>query len=234
MDISGFQEFTLIDYPGKIACTLFLHGCNFRCGFCYNPELVLAPLSNNYSKKEILDFLRKRKGQLEGVCITGGEPLMTIDIEFLREIKNLGYSIKIDTNGSFPDLLEELIKSKLINYVAMDIKSSPGNYKKITNSNIDISKIEKSIKIISSLLDYYEFRTTVIEDIHDVKEMEEVSKWLNRVCGKKPKKYFLQGFKNHNEFIDNSFKKKNNTKESYLQELKDILKDYFEKIGVRA
>ncbi len=233
MNISGFQEFTLIDYPGKIACTLFLYGCNFKCGFCHNPELVLSPLGNKYSKKEILDFLKKRKGQLEGVCITGGEPLMTIDIDFLKEIKNLGYSIKIDTNGSFPDLLEELIRSKLIDYVAMDIKSSPNNYKKITNSDINVSKIEKSIKIISSLLDYYEFRTTILEDIHDVKEMEEMSKWLNELCGKKPKKFVLQGFKNKGKFIDESFSKKRDTKESYLQELKEILKDYFEKIEIR-
>jgi pyruvate formate lyase activating enzyme len=233
MNIAGFQEFTLIDYPGKIACILFLHGCNFRCGFCYNPELVLAPLGKIYSKKEILDFLKKRKGQLEGVCITGGEPLMTVDIDFLKEIKDMGYSIKIDTNGSFPDLLRELIRSKLIDYAAMDIKSSPENYKKITNFDIDISKIEKSIRIISSLLDYYEFRTTVLEEVHDVKEMEEVSEWLNRICKKKPKKFVLQGFKNNNKFIDESFKKKKNTKNIYLQELKEILKDYFEMVEIR-
>jgi len=106
MNISGFQEFTLIDYPGKIACVLFLHGCNFRCGFCHNPELVLSSGESKHTKKEILKFLEKRKGQLEGVCITGGEPLMTIDTDFLKEIKELGYSIKIDTNGSFPELLD--------------------------------------------------------------------------------------------------------------------------------
>ena len=189
MKISGLQEFTLIDYPGKIACTIFLQGCNFRCGFCYNTELIPVSGGEKLSKKEILDFLKKRKGQLEGVCITGGEPLLTIDVNFLKEIKDLGYSIKLDTNGSFPDLLKELIKNKLVDYVAMDIKVSPENYSEITKSDIDISKIEKSIKIISSMMDYYEFRTTVIEGIHDANGIEEIAQWLNKLCGKKPQKY---------------------------------------------
>lgn len=234
MNISGFQEFTLIDYPGKIACTLFLHGCNFRCGFCHNPELVLAPSGKKYSKKEILEFLKKRQGQLEGVCITGGEPLMTIDIDFLKEIKELGYSIKIDTNGSFPELLKELIKNNLVDYVAMDIKSSPKNYKKVSDSEIEILKIEKSIKIISSMLDYYEFRTTIIDDIHDEQEMEELAKWLNKLCGGKPKKYFLQGFKNQGKFINEEFNNKKDTKLGYLHELKEIIEPYFELIEMRV
>ena len=144
MKIKGMQELTLVDYPGKIACTLFLHGCNFRCGFCHNPELVLAPMGEEHSEAEILKFLEKRKGQLEGVCITGGEPLMTIDVGFLKKIKDLGYSIKMDTNGSFPELLEELIKDKLIDYVAMDIKTVKEKYNEITGCDIDIKKIEKT------------------------------------------------------------------------------------------
>jgi len=233
MKIKGIQELTLIDYPGKLACTLFLFGCNFRCGFCHNPELVLAPLGKDYTEKEILDFLEKRKGQLEGVCITGGEPLMTIDVEFLKKIKDLGYSVKLDTNGSFPELLEELIKKKLIDYVAMDIKSSKEKYKEITNSEIDIKKIEKSIKIISSLLDYYEFRTTILEDLHDVKELEEMAKWINQLCAGKAKKFALQGFENQGKLIEGKFKKKKDTKENYLRDLKDILEDYFETVEIR-
>ena len=233
MNISGFQEFTLIDYPGKIACTLFLHGCNFRCGFCYNPELVLIPPKETHSKKEILDFLRKRKGQLDGVCITGGEPLMTIDIDFLREIKNLGYKIKIDTNGSFPDILEDLILSKFVDYVAIDIKSTPDNYEKTINAEVDISKIEKSIKLICDLPEH-EFRTTILEGLHDKEEMIEIAKWLNRLCGKKPKKYTIQGFKNHGKFIDESFSKKKNIGGDYLQELKKVLEPFFEEINIRS
>lgn len=232
MKIQGLHELTLVDYPGRIACTLFLFGCNFRCGFCYNPDLVLAPMGEEHSEKEILDFLEKRKGQLEGVCITGGEPLMTIDVEFLKKIKDLGYSIKIDTNGSFPELLEELIKDGLIDYVAMDIKSSKENYDKITGCNIDIKKIEKSIKIISSLLDYYEFRTTVVD--HDVKEMEEIAQWLNNLCSGKPQKFVMQGFKNKGKFIDSEFNKKQDVSEEYLEELKNILENYFDKVEVRV
>jgi len=234
MKIKGIQEFTLIDYPGKIACTLFLYGCNFKCGFCHNPELVLAPVGKDYSEKEILDFLEKRKGQLEGVCITGGEPLLTLDIGFLKKIKDLGYSIKLDTNGSFPELLEELIKDKLIDYVAMDIKSSKDNYQKITDSDINIKKIEKSIKVIASLLDYYEFRTTILEDVHDEKELEEMAKWLNQLCVGKPKRFTLQGFKNQGKFIDSSFNNKKDVKENYLKELKEILDEYFDDVDIRS
>jgi pyruvate formate lyase activating enzyme len=233
MKIKGIQEFTLIDYPGKLACTLFLFGCNFKCGFCHNPELVLSPVGKDYTEEEILKFLEKRKGQLDGICITGGEPLMTIDIDFLKKIKDLGYSIKIDTNGSFPELLEELIKKGLIDYVAMDIKSSRDKYQEITNSEIDAKKIEQSIKIISSLLDYYEFRTTILDDFHDVKEIEDMAKWLKKLCKKKPKKFALQGFKNQGKFIDDSFNKKKDTKEEYLKELKEILDEYFDEIEVR-
>jgi len=233
MKIKGLQELTLIDYPGKLACTLFLYGCNFKCGFCHNPELVLAPVGKDYTEKEILDFLEKRKGQLEGVCITGGEPLMTIDVNFLKKIKDLGYSIKMDTNGSFPELLEELIKKKLIDYVAMDIKSSKEKYQETTNSDIDIKKIEKSIKIISSLLDYYEFRTTILEDLHDVKELEEMAKWINHLCAGKAKKFVIQGFKNQGKLIEGKFKKKKDTKEGYLKDLKEILDEYFEIVEIR-
>ncbi len=233
MKIKGIQELTLIDYPGKLACTLFLFGCNFRCGFCHNPELVLAPLGKDYTENEILDFLEKRKGQLEGVCITGGEPLMTIDVDFLKKIKDLGYSIKIDTNGSFPELLEELIKKKLIDYVAMDIKSSKGKYNEVTNSDIEIKKIEKSIKIISSLLGYYEFRTTIVEDLHDVRELEEMAKWIDNLCAGKAKKFVLQGFKNQGKLIEGKYKKKKDTREGYLKDLKEILGDYFEIVEIR-
>ena len=234
MKIKGLQEFTLIDYPGKLACTLFLYGCNFRCGFCHNPELVLSPLGKDYSEEEILKFLEKRKGQLEGVCITGGEPLLTLDFDFLKKIKELGYSIKLDTNGSFPELLEELIKDGLIDYVAMDIKSSRDKYQNITNSDIDVKKIEKSIKIIASLLDYYEFRTTILEDIHDEKELEEMARWLNQLCIGKPKRFVLQGFKNQGKFIDESFNSKKDIKEEYLKELKEVLEEYFDDVDIRS
>ncbi len=233
MKIMGLQETTLIDYPDKIACTLFLYGCNFKCGFCHNPGLVLKPEGKEYSEEEILEFLKKRKEYLEGICITGGEPLLNLDLEFLERIKRLGYSIKIDTNGGFPEKLKEIIEKGLVDFVAMDIKSSKGNYNKVINSNIDIDKIEKSMKLVSGLKDY-EFRTTIIEGIHDIGEVKKIAIWLNEIIKGKPKKFCLQGFKNQGKLLDKSFMKKKDTSEKFLNELKEEIKDYFEEVEIRV
>ncbi|MEJ2267606.1 MAG: anaerobic ribonucleoside-triphosphate reductase activating protein [Nanoarchaeota archaeon] len=232
MKIAGIQKTTLIDYPGKIACTLFLYGCNFRCGFCHNPELVLYNPEKVYFEEEILEFLEKRKHQLEGICICGGEPLLSLDLEFLKKIKSLGYLIKIDTNGSFPEKLKKIIEKKLVDFVAMDVKSSKENYKKLINSKIDLEKIEESIKLIS-LLGNYEFRTTIIEGVHDLEDVKKIAIWLNEIIGKKPKKFCLQCFKNGGKFIDESFSKKKNTSKEFLEYLKKGIESYFEKVVVR-
>lgn len=233
MKIMGLQEATLIDYPGKIACTLFLYGCNFRCGFCHNPGLVLKPEGKEYSREKIFEFLKKRKEYLEGICITGGEPLLGLDLEFLEGIRRFGYSIKIDTNGSFPEKLKEIIEKGLVDFVSMDIKSSKDNYDKLTNSNVDLDKIEKCMKLASGLRDY-EFRTTIIEGIHDVEKVKKIAIWLNEIIGKKPKKFCLQGFKIQKKLIDENFEKKKNTSEKFLNELKEEVKNYFEKVEVRV
>ena len=151
MLIKGFQKTTLIDYPEKIACTIFLHGCNFRCGFCHNPELVLTSNSKEYSQKEILDFLEKRKKYLDAVCITGGEPLATLEKNFVKKIKSLGYLIKIDTNGSFPEKLKEFLDENLVDFVSMDIKSSKEKYLFVVGKSVDFEKIEESMKLVSDL-----------------------------------------------------------------------------------
>jgi len=232
MKIAGLQKTTLIDYPSKIACTIFLWGCNFRCGFCHNPDLVIRNRKENFLKENILRFLKKRKGKLDAICITGGEPLVNIDTNFLKEIKEIGYLIKIDTNGSFPEKLKELIDKGLVDYIAMDIKGSKENYSKIASVEIDLDKIEQSIKLISNFPNY-EFRTTIIERFHNTKEIEKVGRWLNEICERKPKKYFLQGFKNKGNFIDGGFNKEKDTDESYLNELKKVAEKYFEKVEVR-
>lgn len=227
MLISGLQKTTLIDYPGKIACTIFLFGCNFKCGFCHNPELVLKNTNPEIDEKEILKFLEKRKGKLEGVCVTGGEPLLSLEKEFLKKIKSLGYKIKLDTNGSFPNKLKDLIEEKLIDYIAMDIKSSKENYSKTTASKINIKKIEESIKLIhSSGLDY-EFRTTIVPGIHDEEEEIKIAEWLNQILKEKPKKYFLQGFKNSGKFIDKKYTNCENISSEYLKVLKEKISPYF-------
>jgi len=232
MKIKGLQKTTLIDYPGKIGSTVFLFGCNFRCGFCHNPELVLEEKSPDISKEEILRFLEKRKGLLEGVCITGGEPLMTIDEEFLKRIKSIGYLVKIDTNGSFPEKLKEFIDKGLIDFVAMDIKTGKERYKEITRAGVDFDKIEESIKIISGL-ENYEFRTTVVEGVHDEQDIIKIVKWLTEIIGKKPKKFCIQGFKNQGKFIDESYKNKEDASREYLEKLKQAVENYVEKIEVR-
>lgn len=233
MKIMGLQEATLIDYPGKIACTLFLYGCNFRCGFCHNPELVLRPEGKEYSEGEILEFLKKRKEYLEGICITGGEPLLSLDLRFLRRIRELGYLIKIDTNGDFPEKLKEIIEKGLVDFIAMDIKSSKEKYEEITNSSVNLDKIEESIRLVS-LLNNYEFRTTIVEGIHDLSEVKKIAVWLNEIIGKKPKKFCLQGFKNKGKILGGGFQSKKDTSEEFLNELKEEVKDYFEEMEIRV
>ncbi len=231
MKILGLQKTTLIDYPGKIACTIFLFSCNFQCGFCYNAELVNGKPTGCFSEEKIFDFLEKKKGKLDGVCITGGEPLLTIEKDFVKKIKEMGFLVKIDTNGSNPEKLKELIEEKLIDYVAMDIKNSKEKYNSTTQTEIDLNKIEESIKIISKL-DKYEFRTTVVSDLHTKNDIKEIGEWFKSL-GIKPKKYFLQGFKHDGNFIDKTYSKKPNTTEKYLYELKEIAQPYFERVMVR-
>ncbi|MFH1521385.1 MAG: anaerobic ribonucleoside-triphosphate reductase activating protein [archaeon] len=232
MKIAGLQKVTTIDYPGKIACTIFLHGCDFRCGFCYNPDLVIKEGAENFSVESILKFLEKRKGKLDAVCITGGEPLMSLDFDFVKKIKELGYKVKIDTNGSFPGRLKEMIDLGLVDYVAMDVKSCRKDYSKVAGVVVDLKKIEESIKIVDEFGG--EFRTTVVSRYHDIDSLKDLGKWLNKICGAKPKRYFLQGFKrNKGGMIDSSFLEEKNVDEKFLNELKNSVEEFFEEVEVR-
>ena len=233
MKIKGLQKLTLIDYPKKLACTIFLYGCNFKCGFCHNPELVTGAPEQEYTEEEIFAFLEKKKKYLDGVCISGGEPLMTIEVGFLKQIKALGYLIKIDTNGCFPEKLKELIDAGLVDYVSMDIKVSKGKYPEVANSLVELDKIDESIKLVSSLPEY-EFRTTVISKYHDVIEIEKIMKWLESVAGKKIKRFCLQGFKNQGKLVDDSLKGQPNTTEDVLGEMKLAAEDYCEEVVIRV
>jgi pyruvate formate lyase activating enzyme len=233
MNIAGLQKVSTVDYPGKISCVIFLHGCNFRCGFCYNTDLVTKKYQNNFTEKQILDFLESRKDKLDAVVISGGEPLISLDKNFVKKIRELDYKIKLDTNGSFPEKLKELIDEELIDYIAMDIKGDKQKYSKIAGTNVDISKIEESIKIINDFKNS-EFRTTILEKWHDKKSLEKMSRWLNEICNKKPKKIYLQGFRNDlGEMIDKKYSKELKTTEKYLEEMKNSIKDYFEKVEIR-
>ncbi len=169
MRIGGLQKVTTIDYPGEIACVVFLWGCNFRCGFCYNPDLVVRDIGEGFSQDYVLDFLSRRMGKLDGVVITGGEPLMTLEKDFVRRIKSMGFKVKMDTNGSFPDRLREFVEEGLVDYIAMDIKGCREDYEKIVGVGVDISKIEESMKIVDEFGG--EFQTTVVGRVLDVENM---------------------------------------------------------------
>ncbi|MDD4688846.1 MAG: anaerobic ribonucleoside-triphosphate reductase activating protein [Eubacteriales bacterium] len=201
MIINGLQKLTLLDYPGKTACTIFTSGCNFRCPYCHNAPLVLTPGENEIiPEEEIFSYLIKRQGILDGVCITGGEPLLQKDIEeFIRKIKELGYSVKLDTNGSFPDKLADLIDKSLVDYVAMDIKNCKEKYAStIDVSNFDISLIEKSVEVLKQGKIPYEFRTTVAKEMHTKYDIIKIGEWL-----KGDSKYFLQQYKISDNLIGN-------------------------------
>lgn len=197
MIISGFQKLTLLDFPGHTACTLFTHGCNMRCPFCHNSALVSGQAPEIHTQEEILSFLKKRQGLLDGVAITGGEPLLHKDIaEFIKKIKALGFSVKLDTNGSIPERLEELISGGLVDYIAMDIKNCKEKYSLSAGTEIDIKDIERSVELIKNSSLPHEFRTTVTRELHTEEDIISVAKWLG-----KEEKYFLQQFKDSGDIL---------------------------------
>ncbi len=202
MIVSGLQKLTLLDYPGKVACTVFTGGCNFRCPFCHNASLVLPQrLSHEFPEEEILSFLKKRCGILDGVAITGGEPLLHQDIGFfLRKVRDLGYKIKLDTNGSFPDRLEALIRDGLVDRVAMDVKNSPALYTATAGvPALDITPIEKSRDLLLSGAVEAEFRTTVVKGLHTRESLIETAKWIAGAS-----EYYLQQFKASGDILSSA------------------------------
>lgn len=188
MRIGGIQKLTLLDFPGHVACTVFLQGCNFRCPFCHNSSLVFG--TDAIPEDEVLRFLNTRQGLLDGVAITGGEPLLTAELpDFLRNIKALGYKTKVDTNGSFPEKLRSLIDEGLVDYVAMDIKNSPGKYAETAGADGMLDAVRQSVEILKNGTIPYEFRTTVVDELHETSDFEAIGKWLAGA-----QRYFLQGF----------------------------------------
>ena len=200
MLISGLQKLTLLDFPGTVSCTVFTAGCNFRCPFCHNASLVLPDRlqGDPNGVDTVLDFLRKRQGLLEGVAVTGGEPLLHADMaDFLRKIRELGYRIKLDTNGSFPDRLRELIEEGLVDRVAMDIKNDPALYAKTAGLRaLDLSAIERSKNLLLEGRIDYEFRTTVVKGLHTRESLLEAARWIEGA-----KEYYLQQYKDSGNLI---------------------------------
>ncbi|MFT4106861.1 MAG: anaerobic ribonucleoside-triphosphate reductase activating protein [Lacrimispora sp.] len=220
MKICGLQKTTLLDFPGHVAATVFLDRCNFRCPFCHNSGLLDGSAEALFSQEEVLDFLKKRKGILEGVCITGGEPTLAADLEpFIREIRELGYLVKLDTNGYRPKVLKNLVLSGLLDYVAMDIKAGRENYSKAAGKeNIDIKNIEESVSFLMSGKVPYEFRTTAVKGIHELSDFSDVGKWL---AGSSP--YYLQNFEDSGQILCPGFQ---SFSREELEEFLDVLKPF--------
>jgi len=191
MIIGGFQKMTVQDFPGKVACIIFTHGCNFRCPFCHNASLV-TQACEEVKQEEIFAYLNKRKGILDGVCISGGEPFVQGDklFDFMKKIKEMGFLIKLDTNGYFPDRLKYAIDNGLVDYVAMDIKNCPDKYAMTAGvRKLDIAKIEESVKILMTSGVDYEFRTTVTAELHTPEDFTKIGEWI-----KGAKRYYIQNF----------------------------------------
>jgi len=230
MKIAGLQKTTLLDYPGYIACDIFTKGCNFRCPYCHNASLALPEReSEGLSEESIFEFLRKRRGTLDGVVVTGGEPLINKEIgELLVKIKELGYKIKLDTNGSNPKKLKEIVDAGLVDKVAMDIKNAPSLYAKTVGvQGYDIGAVEQSKEYLLSGKTEYEFRTTVVKGLHTREGMEEIARWIEGA-----KEYYLQQFKDSGDLILpdglDAFS------EAELKEFEEIVRPYVEKIGIRG
>ena len=230
MIIGGLQKLTLIDYPGKLAATVFFTGCNFRCPWCYSSELVLPEKikeQQKISEKELFSFLKERKRLLEGVVICGGEPTINRDLpKFIKRIKELGYFVKLDTNGSNPKMLKKLIKNELVDYVAMDVKLPKEKYPKILKAKVD--DIEESIKILKQNKVDFEFRTTVIPTVLEKKDILKIAKWI---MGPKVK-YYLQNFRAE-KTIDPKFEKVKPYPDKYLLNIQKAISPFFESCEIR-
>ena len=201
MNIQGFQKLTLLDYPGRTACTVFTGGCNLRCPFCHNADLVRTPMAGPNLTDEVLTYLQRRQGILDGVCITGGEPLLQPDLaDFIRRVKELGYAVKLDTNGSLPDRLAALLRTGLVDYVAMDVKSSPAGYAVAAGVDTDWTVFDRSIRILRDSGVPHEFRTTAVGGLHTPADFAAIGEWLAGVPA-----YYIQRFVDSGRLLGEGF-----------------------------
>lgn len=234
MKILGLQKTTLLDFPGQVACTIFTGGCNFRCPFCHNSELLGIPpkpgeeIPEEYSEEEILAFLKKRYGILTGVAITGGEPTLQPDLkDFIKKIRAIGYPVKLDSNGYLPEVLKDLIEEKLVAYIAMDIKSSRENYGKVAGvSALDLSRIEESVSLLMAGKVPCEFRTTVVRELHAAEDFEKIGQWL-----KGADRYFLQSFTDSGNVLEDGFSAYS---QAELAAFLPILRKYIREVHLRG
>jgi pyruvate formate lyase activating enzyme len=231
MNIYGFQKTTLLDFPGKVACTVFLGGCNFRCPFCHNSSLVFSSeFPDPVDMDEFFGYIRKRKGILDGVCITGGEPLLLKEtLDFLKQIKDEGLSVKLDTNGSFPERLETAVREGLVDYVAMDIKSSRKNYGKAVGiADYDTASVEKSVSFLLEKTVPFEFRTTAVRGIHEKLDFVDIASWIQGAD-----RYYLQSFVKSYRILDKEADLSAFTREE-MDEFAEIVAGTVGKVEIRG
>ena len=228
MDIQGLQKMTLLDYPGKVACTVFLGGCDLRCPFCHNSGLVAGPMPAELDDGALLAFLDKRRGLLDGVCVTGGEPLLRPELpQLLSRIKELGYPVKLDTNGGRPERLRALLEAGLVDYVAMDIKNSPERYGETAGvPGLDLAPFRKSVSLLLRGTADYEFRTTVVREFHDADSFRAIGPWIAGA-----RRYFLQSFVDRDSVLQAGL---HPWDRETLASFGDLVRPYVEQVELRG
>ncbi len=239
MKIHGLNKLTLLDYPGHMACLIFTGACNYRCPFCHNASLVLNPNSQPaISEEEIFAFLQSRKGILEGVCISGGEPTLQADLpEFIRKIRTMGFHVKLDTNGSRPGILKALLEEGLLDYVSMDIKNALKKYLSTIGipesvsgfNNLITDSVRQSAELLMQSSIPYEFRTTVVKELHNEEDLLSIGKWLNGANA-----YYLQSFRDSETLVGASLGQFHAYEPEQMRAFRDLLKPYFETVEVRG
>ena len=228
MDIQGLQKMTLLDYPGKVACTVFLGGCDLRCPFCHNSGLVAGPMPAELDDGALLAFLDKRRGLLDGVCVTGGEPLLRPELlQLLSRIKELGYPVKLDTNGGRPERLRALLEAGLVDYVAMDIKNSPERYGETAGvPGLDLAPFRESVSLLLRGTVDYEFRTTVVREFHDADSFRAIGPWIAGA-----RRYFLQSFVDRDSVLQAGL---HPWDRETLASFGDLVRPYVEQVELRG
>ena len=226
--IAGLQKTTLIDFPQKIAAIVFTQGCNFRCGYCHNPEILDFTSKSDFSTEKFFNFLKSRKGKLDGVVITGGEPTLQAELyNFIKEIKYLGFLVKLDTNGSNPQILKKLINDNMLDYIAMDIKAPLEKYSEITNVNVNIDNIRQSINLIMKSNVDYEFRTTVLKSQLSYDDFDKIGQLIRGA-----KHYYLQKFV-PSKILNPDLKSEKTYTDIEFEKIRGILQNYIKLISVR-
>jgi len=230
MKIGGLQKTSLLDYPDKLSAIIWTIGCNLRCPYCYNKQLLDKDSTEIINEEDVILFLKKRKGKLEALSITGGEPLLHEDIfNFINKIKKLGYLIKIDTNGTFPNKLKKLIDENLVDYISMDIKAPKNKYNILCEKKVNIRNIQKSIDLIKEFKKKYEFKTTIVPPLLNKNDILEIAKWLNGAD-----QFYLQQFKNESPLVSKKLEEIEPYSKEYLIEIIDEIKPFFNKCNYRG